>query len=183
MQRGSQSPLNLLDFTYSGQKNQHAPRIVSDLLDDGPHDVVRKFTSNYRGMMADIDVEDGSTCQQTWDVPQRSPQVVCVQRGGHQDQTQVGAHRLLHASEHSQRQVGRQRSFMEFVKDDDGRVVQNGIVLEPAKQYAFGRYDQSRGTPGSVFKSNLITDLLAHRPPPFPRDALANGFGGDATWL
>ena len=64
----------------------------------------------------------------------------CIERGGHDDDLEIGAHSLLQQTHHAKSQVAVQAALVKLVKDDDGGRFQKRVVVKITQQDA-GRDD------------------------------------------
>ena len=105
------------------------------------------------------------------------------ERGGHDDDFEVGPAGLLQSPGQGQGDVAQQIAFVKFIEDDDGDAAQGGVVLEPAQQNAFGDKTDAGAEAGAVVEADLVADFGAERAAALPGDAGGDGAGGDAAGL
>ncbi len=101
----------------------------------------------------------------------------------HDDQLQVGAHRVLQFTDHGQRHVPLQMPLVELVQHHDANRFQKRIAHELATEDALGEEPQARTGAARLRKADAIPDLVAHPSAAFGGDERRRGAGGDATWF
>ena len=86
-----------------------------------------------------------------------------IQGRGHGQQPQVGPQHRLRIQAQRQRQVGFQRTLMDFIQDDGGNTIQTGIAQQAAHQQARGHHFDARGGGHGAFQPRAEADRLPHR--------------------
>ena len=82
-----------------------------------------------------------------------------IQRGGHDDQPQVGAQRSLTFKAEGKAGIGSERALMKFVKNHTGDIRQLGIILQHAREHALG--DNLHA--GALADAAFITHAVAYK--------------------
>ncbi len=108
---------------------------------------------------------------------------VRVERGGGDDQFEVGPQVGLHISEHGQCLIDMDGSLMKFIEDDGTDVIERRVALEPPVEDSFGHDEQAGLLADATFHPNLIADRSAERPMVFGGDTGSDGAGGNASGL
>lgn len=106
-----------------------------------------------------------------------------VQRGGHDDDTQVRPDGGLHFAQHGQGQVGVDAALVKLVEHDAAHAFKEGVVLQPAGEDAFGQDMQPRGFADLALEADGVADFFAEAPAAFAGDARGAGARGDAAGL
>lgn len=84
-----------------------------------------------------------------------------VERGGHDDQFEVGTGGGLEAAEEGESEVGIEVAFVKFVEDDDAGVAEEGVGEKAAVEDAFGDESDAGAGAGDVFEADLVADGVA----------------------
>ena len=106
-----------------------------------------------------------------------------LERGGHDDDFEIGAARLLQSLGQGQGDVAQEIALVKFIEDDHGDAVKAGVVLEPAQENALGDKTDAGAEAGAVVEADLVADLGAERAVALPGHAGGDGAGGDAAGL
>lgn len=79
-----------------------------------------------------------------------------IERGGHDDETEVGAAGALKTVEQGEREITFEVTFVKFIEDDGGGAIEARIAEEAAGEDAFGEKAQPRGGAGDIFEADLV---------------------------
>ncbi len=105
------------------------------------------------------------------------------QRGGHDDQLQIGPHAPLDLTSPRQGDIAFQMAFMEFVKDDHTYPWQGFVFLHLAQEDPLRDIEDARLLRGDVFQAILVAHLLAQIHAALFCHALGQQPGGDPARL
>ena len=93
------------------------------------------------------------------------------QRGGHDDQLQVGTGRFLDAERAGEGDVAVEVAFVEFVEEDRADAAQRRVAEHLAQEDALGDVLDAGACAGDVVQADAVADLRAERDATLPRDA------------
>lgn len=83
------------------------------------------------------------------------------QRGGHDDELEIGPLRFLEIERAGEREIAEQVPLVKFVEEDRGDAAQCRIGQHAAEEDALGDVEDARGGAGDVIEADLVTDFLA----------------------
>ena len=81
-----------------------------------------------------------------------------IERRGHDQDAQIVAHVLLRIQTQCQAEIGMQAAFVKLIEDQQADEFERGIVLQPARQDAFGDDFDPRGVADARFQTRAVTD-------------------------
>ena len=116
-----------------------------------------------------------------------APQQACnragVERGAHGEQAQLRAQGGARVEAERQPEVRRQAAFVKFVEDDPADAVEGRVVLQKARQDAFGDDFDARVAPDLRVHAHAVADGLAGLLAEEIGHAARGGAGGQAARL
>ncbi len=105
------------------------------------------------------------------------------QGGRHDNQFQIRANRLLHASRHREGEVQIQAAFVEFVKQNCGDRFQEGVVLQFPQQDSVRDGHKSGLRTAALVETDLISDLITKCGGTFECHPACRSARGQAAWF
>ena len=165
------SASNLLD---AGQKHEDVavvPRRGLDRPNDGRFHPFGERRFRVRINIFHLDGERPSGHANDRAIAQEGRDRPCVKGGRHDDDNQVVADRVGHFFDEGDRHVAVQASLVELVQDHRTDAFQERVGDDLVREDALGDDPQDRLGRGLPLAPNLITDLLAERPPALVGDA------------
>lgn len=153
-----------LGFANFGRTRQEDENIASGLFGEDAFQGRRDLTFQGRrgvGKMADL---EGKQATFTPDERTRSQVLLNgsgVERGGHDDDAEIGPRGGLEPAQQGECEVGFEVSLVEFIQHYGVDSLEVGVGDEPAREDAFGEEAEARLGAGHFFEPDLIPDGLA----------------------
>ncbi|CRM08149.1 hypothetical protein [Pseudomonas sp. 58 R 3] len=144
-----------------GQKHQNAARLVLHRVEDGLHHArLDKLTGLVRPPPAHLHREHAPFAAQDRRVVQQTRQALAFEGGGHQQDFQrlLVAKQLAAVEAQGQCQVGVEAAFVELVKNQQPHAVQCRVVLQPARENAFGDHFDAGVGPDFAVQADAVAD-------------------------
>ena len=90
-------------------------------------------------------------------------QSIAIQRRRHDDDAQIGAQLRLHIQREGQGKVGTEVAFVKLIEQNGTDAIQTGIILDQAREDAFGDDLDTGSLADSGFKPDAIANPLTNR--------------------
>jgi len=106
-----------------------------------------------------------------------------VERGGHDEEAQVGPVLLLELPGSREGDVPEEMAFVKLVEDDRGDRFQRRVREQAAEQNPFRHVENPGGVGGPVLEADLVSHLFAEGVPSFLGDPSRQQPGRGSSWL
>jgi hypothetical protein len=106
-----------------------------------------------------------------------------LERRRHDDEAQVGTHRLLQLADDREREVALQVALVELVEDDDPDLLEERVAHQVAAEDALGEEPEARRRPAPAREADAVADVVAGRATALARDELRGRARGDPARL
>ncbi len=110
-------------------------------------------------------------------------QFVRLERGGHDDQFEIGSLCFLQLQRAREGDVAVEMAFVEFVEENRRDAAQLRILQQLAEENSLSHETDARLFGGDFFETDLVTDLVAEPSATFESDALGEQPRGEAARL
>ena len=128
-----------VDLAHAGHENENVAHFAG--IDDGFHSISSLF--GVRALVTvrlemHLDREHLAFGNEDWAIPEIFRHWLSFQRRRHHGQLQIGPLRLLQVLDQGQGDIAEQIALVKFIKQYDANIAEAAVILQPAKQDAFG---------------------------------------------
>ena len=106
-----------------------------------------------------------------------------IERGRHHDDREVLPSPFTNLTKKGESEVGLEAALVKLVENDGRDPVEEGVVLNPPEQDAFGHHLETRPRRAPALEAHAVADLLADLPAALLGDAKRRSSRGDSSRL